>query len=204
VFQQQFGKENCLYQRTSDEFCDWEKLDEKVLNKYRIYAGHYNYAPKDTKSEPLIFSVIRDPVDRAISLYHYLKTRPEHKLHTLAVNEDILTFYKKAVEIAPDYVSDTQTLRVSGTRDFDTARKIIEEKYFLIAPFDELDKVFGVFQKFSLISAANVPEKKVSSPYKASFYDNDLRDFILNINEADAALYEYSKIYFHRLLSDVR
>lgn len=201
AFQQEFGKENCLYQRTSDEFCDWKKLGGEVLKKYRIYAGHHNYAPKEMACDPLIFSVIRDPVDRAISLYHYLKTRSEHKLHELAVNEDILAFYKKAIEVAPDYVSNTQTLRVSGAHDFEKARNIVEEKYFMIAPFDELQKLFHVFSSYSLIRPGNCPAKNRIKPQNDAYFDKKFRDYIIDINRADSVLFEYSKLYFYKFFS---
>lgn len=200
AFQLEFGIKSCLYQRTSDEFCDWEMLSGDVLAKYRIYAGHYNYAPKEMKCNPLIFSVVRDPVDRAISLYYYLKGRPEHKLHKLAVNEDILTFYEKAVEIAPDYVANTQTLRVSGGRNFDQARGVIEKDFFMIAPFERLDMVFKTFTSLGLISVKNVPEKVQRRKFDSAFYDKKFRDFIYEINESDAALHDYSKMYFNKFL----
>lgn len=199
AFQQEFGKEKCLYQRTSDEFCDWKKLDGEVLKKYRIYAGHYNYAPKEMDCNPLIFSVIRDPVDRAISLYHYLKTRPEHKLHELAVSEDILTFYKRAIEIAPDYVSNTQTLRVSGTRYFEEARRVIENSYFFIAPFEMLDSVFSYFEKLSLIRQGAMPGVKPAKSWQDSLSNKSFVDYIFSINEQDSLLYDYSKIYFSKM-----
>ncbi len=200
AFQQEFGKDNCLYQRTSNEFCDWKKLDGEVLNKYRIYAGHYNYAPKEMDCNPLIFSVIRDPIDRAISLYHYLKTRPEHKLHDLAVNEDILTFYQKAVEIAPDYVSNTQTLRVSGGVCFENARRIVDEKFFLIAPFERLGDIFFTFSGMGFLSYRNFPEKKQRSAHHNEYYDKNLRDFIKEINASDFELFDYSKLFFSGFL----
>lgn len=196
IFEQEFGKDHCLYQRTSDEFCDWKKLDGNVLKKYRIYAGHYNYAPKEIEVDPLIFSVIRDPVDRAISLYHYLKTRPEHKLHELAVDKDILTFYKKAVEIAPDYVSNTQTLRVSGSREFEKARKIIEDKYFLIAPFDNLDQFFKCLERYGIVSKNAISEEMRVRSWPVEFSNFEFIKYIQNINQQDVLLYEYSKIFF--------
>lgn len=196
AFQQEFGKENCLYQRTSDEFCDWKNLDGEVLSKYRIYAGHYNYAPKEMDCNPLIFSVIRDPIDRAISLYHYLKTRPEHKLHELAVNEDILTFYQKAVEIAPDYVSNTQTLRVSGAQSFQQAVPILKKEYFLLAPFDEIDKVFDVFIVLGLVSNSRKLEKKPPSNKFLANLDPEVVRYLVSINSEDMLLYEYSKASF--------
>lgn len=199
AFQQEFGKENCLYQRTSDEFCDWRKLGGEVLNKYRIYAGHYNYAPKEMDSNPLIFSVIRDPVDRAISLYHYLKTRPEHKLHELAVNHEILTFYHKAIKIAPAYVSNTQTLRVSGATNFQLAKEFIENKYFFIAPFEYLEAIFNVFKHFGFLSNSNIPKVKMENKKNESYYDPDFSDYIKSINSEDYLLYEYSKLFFVNL-----
>lgn len=204
VFQQEFGEENCLYQRLSKEFCDWKDLNENTLNKYRIYAGHYNYAPKEMQCDPLIFSVIRHPVERAISLYHYLKGRPEHKLHGLAVNEDILTFYKKAVEVAPDYVSNTQTLRISGARDFERSKEIIEDKYFFVAPFDELEKVFSVFRQYSLVSSSSIPDRKSMAAYKPAFYNKDLRALVYEINQQDFVLFDYAKMYFHQFYHCVK
>jgi hypothetical protein len=196
AFQNEFGKDGCLYQRTSNEFCDWRRLDGVILNKYRIYAGHYNYASKDLAKEPLLFSIIRDPVDRAISLYHYLKNRPEHKLHELAVSKNILNFYVEAEKIAPNYVSNTQTLRVSGTLDFAVARRVVEDKYFFIAPFDRLKEVFEVFSDYKILSAGSIPPKVKKKAFDSIYYDQEFRSYIEDLNSSDVRLYEYSNLYF--------
>jgi hypothetical protein len=65
------------------------------MSKYRLIRGHHRFGPFDERiyktivQNPLIMTILRDPVARTISAYrHYLRT-PESALHDELVSEGI-------------------------------------------------------------------------------------------------------------------
>lgn len=201
-FLKRYGKNRCLYQR-SKGFDSWGDVSESAIKKSVIYAAHYNYSNRFFESvQPNYFSIIRNPYERAISLYFYLKNRPEHKLHQLAINENIVDFYKKSIVLAPDYVSDTQTLRVCGEREFSVAKEVILAKYLFIAPFERLQEVFDVFEYYDFAEKTDRP-----APIKKKFFDYYSDEEFLRLvedqNKNDILLYEFSKRFFSKFYRDL-
>lgn len=197
LFIEEYGKEKCLFHQTSKRYRKWGDVDSNLLSGFRVYAGHENYSenPLIDPDELLYMSVIRHPVERAISLYYYLKKRPEHKLHELSISEDIESFYRKAYEIAPDYVSDTQTLRVSGGKGFADAKKVLDDKFYLVAPFQRLPEIVDYLSQdlgWKTVKHANQSPKVLHGEH---YMDIGFLNLIKEINPNDFKLYEYSKLF---------
>lgn len=52
----------------------YDKLEIDKINKYKYISGHFGTTPIEYLNNPLIFTVLRDPIDRFLSYYKY--TRP--------------------------------------------------------------------------------------------------------------------------------
>lgn len=197
LFIEEYGKEKCLFYQTSSKYCKWSDVDKNLLSEFRVYVGHENYSDNAPVNcgDLLYMSVIRHPVDRAISLYYYLKKRPEHKLHKLSISEDIETFFRKANEVAPDYISDTQTLRVSGSKNFAVAKKILDDKFYLVAPFQRLPEIVDYLSKDLRWKTVRQAIQSPKDLHVEHHVDNAFSNFVKEINPNDFKLYEYSKLF---------
>jgi hypothetical protein len=195
IFKKEYGDEQVYYQRTVDDFKPWKDLTDQDLQDYKVYGAHDNFSDENLSQSRARFyiSVIRDPIERAKSLYNYLKTRPEHKLHQLAMDQDIYEFYKKAYEISPNYVSDVQTLRVCGKKDFDYAKNIIEKHFSLLAPFEKIDEIVKILEEFFEFRKKGGFKKKEVNPNSLSDLDEKTIKLIEEINKEDIKLYNYIK-----------
>lgn len=198
IMKQEFGENKVYYQRTVNSFKRWCDLNDEELDDFRVFASHDNFTlnPK-IQRDCFLMSIVREPVDRAISLYYYLKGRPEHMLYNLAVEKNITDFYKEAPYISPNYVINVQTLRVCGKKDFQKAKETIEKYFSLVAPFERIDEAieyirfyFGLSSNFKLEKS----EPKINYAYDS--LDKDTIDIIKSINNEDILLYEYVKKWF--------
>lgn len=198
IFKSEYGEEKVYYQRTVKDFKSWKDLKEQELSKYKVYGAHHNFSNTQTttKRPHFYLSIIRDPIERAVSLYNYLKTRPEHKLHELAVNEDLATFYRKAIKISPDYVSNVQTLRICGQKDFKEAVKTIEDHFSLVAPFERIDEAISGLENFFKFDNKGLFKKRDTKTAACDSLDEDALEIIQEVNKVDIRLYEFVKEYF--------
>jgi hypothetical protein len=201
IFKAEYGEKKVYYQRTVENFKRWRDLTEKDLAGFWVYGAHDNFCfPQKTLKRPRFYlSIVREPIERAVSLYHYLKTRPEHKLHELAMTKDLATFYREAIKIAPDYVSNVQVLRICGKKNFETARKIIEEHFSLVAPFERIDEAVICLEQFFDFKKKGSFEKKAPKIALNDNLDWETLKIIRDINEEDLKLYEFVKGYFDLL-----
>lgn len=74
--------ENKTLTDTDDNFNE-RNMDEMSgfkLIKGHVYFGIHQYIPQSCS----YFSMIRDPFERTMSVYNYIKNRPSHKYHILA------------------------------------------------------------------------------------------------------------------------
>jgi hypothetical protein len=85
---------------------DWRLLTGHL--KARDFLANPHIAPTD--SEIIFFSVVRDPIDRMLSLYSYVRTTPKHPAFTAMQNVRVEQFLLKQ---PANYQSDWLDLPVS-------------------------------------------------------------------------------------------
>lgn len=198
LFISQYGKEKCLFYQTSSHYKKWADLDADTLSRFKVYGGHENFSDNSSLSglSKLFISIVRNPLDRAISLYQYIQNKSDHRLHEFALSLNIVDFYKKAYDLVPDYVSNTQTLRVTGKHCFQDSKRFLDQNFYLLAPFERLSEVVEFMSKqFKWSNFAPIVQKQRKlAPH---YWENDeLLDLVYKQNQCDYALYEYSKMFF--------
>jgi hypothetical protein len=69
----------------------FNRMDEKERKRFRYIAGHFPYGVHEQVPGPSAYlTMLRDPVERVISFYHFIRSNPRHPWH----------------EILPDSLSD--------------------------------------------------------------------------------------------------
>lgn len=201
AFKAECGVPEVYYQRTVDDFLKWRDLSDDRLSGKRVFAAHDNYTRNDSVTRPLfLFSVVRDPVDRAISLYYYLRNREEHRLHGPALENDVNAFYRVAADIAHEYVANTQCRRVCGQPDFDTARKTILEEFALVAPYDNVDKAMHCVGEFFSFEEPNRFKMKKSRTQAQAGIDSETVAEIRRLNAEDVKLFAFVNEIFPEMV----
>jgi hypothetical protein len=107
----------------------WQSVTGADLAAFKVFTGPSNYADLD-KGRPTVFvSLVRHPLYRAVSLYHYCRKRAGHRLHEIANRHTLEEFYPEASRVHPGYMRNTQCLRIAGKADARKAREIVLGKY---------------------------------------------------------------------------
>jgi Sulfotransferase family len=187
LFQKQYKSEELLIHLPE------QKLIEKLQTNHegvKGIGGHYNFGLHEYIKTPAVyFSMVRHPVDRIISLYHFLSTSPDYILYDQLKETSFEQFIDENQQ-----VDNHQTYFFSGGKknDLDVAIKNIE-KYFPVVGvtnrFNEsiylMKKEFG-WKDLSYYKV-NVTKKRPA----LKEIPEELIQKIKEKNEFDMKLYEY-------------
>lgn len=183
----------------------------------RLIRGHLDYSIyKYLPRKPVYVTMLRDPIQRVVSLYGYVRDNPEHRFHRELINSN-LTLGQFIQRPEPrKIVSNEQVRMLVGLRRREAAHlsnramlemammRLDEFAFFgLVEHFIESLKLLQFtfdWPPFEDIGALNKARTNSGSPkYEQSDLD-DIRDS----NELDMALYSYAKQLFAARLNVMR
>jgi hypothetical protein len=98
---------------------EFRKLSAQSRNELEAIKGHMYFGLHEFLSQPsTYFTLMRDPVERVISHYHFVLSRQAHHLHELVVSERIglLDYIRNGISIEMD---NGQTRLLAGIGSLD-------------------------------------------------------------------------------------
>ena len=186
-------------QKSVEEF---KKLPQKNRWKYHLYHGHLAHHIIDhVNSSSIFITVLREPVDRIISHYFFVKGRKSHYLHKEIVEKNIsLEDYCSSGlshELRNFYVTHYTGLSIEEAESkpvesVDLAFKILTEKYHLVGFQDEIPAFVNALIQTASLQAPfkNTVRKKSNNRLKIDSLPKSTIDKITEVNFLDARLYE--------------
>lgn len=111
----------------------------RIPDSVRLIGGHF-LIPQMQALPPdfLYFSVVRDPVDRIVSYYRFILSRPDHPLRPALphgeINADLATS-----ETFRSHIANQQAQYLSRNAKAASARRLVEEGRLSLATINELD-----------------------------------------------------------------
>lgn len=129
VFSHVFGSERVYSHASRPDAKRWRSLTDAELRGYRAYADLDNYADIGLSRPCLFIGVLRDPVYRAVSLYHFVRQHDGHRHQALAMRTSLENFYRIASRRDPSYFRNLQCRRICGRADARLAVKCIQAHY---------------------------------------------------------------------------
>lgn len=96
-----FGKEAVCPARVNDQL---RRMSITELNRYQVFSGHFDWSLLDCiKGPKYVFTILREPIDRILSFYFYLRDEAE-KIPTELRSTPDRQGLKAAFELSPrDY-----------------------------------------------------------------------------------------------------
>jgi hypothetical protein len=184
------GKER-VYCRTRNGPVKWRDITDRELEGFAAVTDHFDFGANAVTRPLLPIAVLRHPLYRAVSLYHFIKRKTAHRESTLARALDLEAFYAAASEANPRYYRNLQCRRVCGIDDARVALETIDAKFLGVGFTEQLDEFVGQLGKLMGWPALDVREAEDED---AARYDPlitpSFRDKVLADNAEDLALYE--------------
>jgi hypothetical protein len=172
----------------------YEKLEQSNINKYFYVAGHFGTYPIQYMNNPVVFTVLRNPVDRFLSYYKY--TKPFFKTNMLnewLYNEDLsaihsntqIKFLTNKIDIDKynnNLVNDitiNNNWFIGQDLDLQKAKSFVDNNIVFV--MEEIDDVFGISNGV-----------RVNKSGKQPIITPEQYDRIVELNSLDIELYDYA------------
>ena len=178
---------------TSGKF-SWDAWKECTL-----VGGHFFYSRYDGMSGRRLFlSVIRDPVDRAISRFNFYKNDSAgvkfRKLRGF-VHDDLLKTIRRST-YREEFINNYQCRYLSGKRKFSAVQKAFKNDTFIVGHYEEMDKWLALVGERLGWSDLSLPKVNVAAdPLYMNQYKEDkvLIDLLRKRNREDYRLFDFVK-----------
>lgn len=174
-------------------------LPDDKLRAFHFIAGHFSLAffLRKPISDYKIVTLVREPVDRELSAYYYMKISEKHPDHQLVRSMDLPAYldYRKNQNNS----RNPQCRYISGTDSFEAARKLIDETYFLAAPTEFIQPFYEELTKRLGLERVQLGRENVTQSRLAVHEVHpNIRAGFEAFMEDDLALYGYVKQKFAR------
>ncbi|WP_340371469.1 sulfotransferase family 2 domain-containing protein [Peribacillus sp. FSL E2-0218] len=172
------------------------ELTEQEKKNIKAVSGHYFYGIHEEFSKPFhYFTMLRDPVDRVISAYYFLKDYPGYEMVKEMTLEE---FVVKGPE-----ASNLQTLMVCGSQEIPDLEKAKENlKTFSLVGVTEMfnETLFCLKKQLAWgdihYTRKNITKKRLAKKEIPS----ELINLIKQYNHLDMSLYDFAKELLHEKL----
>lgn len=171
--------------------------EKPKLGKYDLVTGHLTVADFDSvEGEKQFLTIVRNPIDRLLSLFHYIRQRKHHSLYPFSLCGPEMFFracrdisdhgyHQRAVAVNAREVTDGMCLRLSGSRSSERALEQIKKMGIVVLRQESLER--DVRERLGW-SDFDLPELNTGS--KKSDYPPTLKALIAQMNKEDLALFE--------------
>jgi hypothetical protein len=130
-----------------------KKLDKKERNKIRCVMGHMNfgvhkYLPRSSN----YITVLRNPVDRLISLYYFILRQKQHPLHESIVSNNLSLEDFVNSDLTSLGIHNVQTRMLAGNKvateaQLNSAKKNLQKYFTAVGLTEKFDRSLELFSE---------------------------------------------------------
>ncbi len=210
ILQKQYKPQQIYYlgANAQESIRDYQQLARAEKEAIRLVSGHtalgfHDYVPGSST----YFTFLRDPIERVVSFYYYVKKNNEHYLNRAAVNEfeGIAPFINSGIT---KMVDNGQTRMISGVwlepafgkitaQEFEQAKANLKQRFSVTGLTEQFDATLLLFRAIFNWQSITYIRQNVS---KTAAADRELaavdRQAIEAANQWDIALYEHAQELF--------
>lgn len=167
--------------------------NKKFYSDVRILCGHYNFGIHSKLEKDCVsfyFSILREPLDRVVSLYVYQRQTPGDAGYELANSHDINSYIIRLIDEGSIWVNNFQTYRLTGLDECQSnfeALNFIKKNIDCVITTEKIDKFL------TLILSTNLRryDKFTNSKTLLNEITSDTKNKFYKLNQTDLYVYNY-------------
>lgn len=211
VLQREYGRDHVFltYHIEEKQESGIAALSIEAQQPYRAYAGHFPYGVHTYLTQsPCYFTVLRHPLKRLISLYHYIQRTPTHYLYEATQALSLEAFLTSGSTTELDNGQVRQLVGLHGENlksiqevDYQQAQQNLAQNFAVFGIQERFDETLLLlhhrlgWQKYPLYVSQKVAPKRANKPL-APDIDTQVRER----NRYDFALYDWAVQAFDQQL----
>lgn len=169
--------------------------------------GHCRYGlHQHTNLKPAYITILRDPLDRVLSMYYYIRSRPQNKMHHKVKHMSLKQFVTCKDPRIHTPINNHQTRLISGMRKPDLKKaKLNIKNDFAVVGITEMypESVFMMKQALGWSSALYRKENKTRQRREKTQVPEKVKRLIQKKNALDYQLYAYARKQLLRQLQSL-
>jgi hypothetical protein len=185
---------------------DFLSLTRAQKAQLRLLRGHMNFGPHELLPNPVAyFTVLREPIDRVISYYYFIRRTPAHYCYDLITsnNMSLLEF----VESKADHmVANAQTRMLSGLalgfdecteETLERAKENLQNHFAVVGLMEKFDTTLALLRRaFGWHDIYYRKQNVTANRPRKSQLPSETIEALLEVNQLDIKLYEYAQRLF--------
>ncbi len=206
IIRTEFGERQILNRHKLNE-AEWTEQLRKLQPEVRAIVGHARYGVHREVPRPCrYFTVLRDPVERAISLYSYIRSTPAHMRHAEVISGKmgIADYAREKRDIQTKYIAGAAASGPDAIDDaeLDRARRHLESEYETFGLAEEFPKSVLLFTrafgwKLRGYRSRNITPNRLAQTTLAPSVLDEIRE----ANRLDIRLYEFAREVLERRIA---
>jgi hypothetical protein len=176
---------------------------EEQKHKIRYIQGHFIFGFHKVVPQKCVYiTLLRDPVDRIISHYYFIKRSLSHPLNHV-VEEQGISLEEYVTSGICEEVKNDQTRLIAGvergalideSKMLELAKENIDRRFLLVGLVECFDETLILLKRRLRLRNIfyDVRNKTINRPLKEQIHESTLQLIVEN-NQADIELYSYAK-----------
>jgi hypothetical protein len=182
-----------------------KNLEEGETADTRLIAGHFKYGRHvHFKRTPLYLTVVRDPIKRFFSWYHYIQRLPNHPKHAVIGGRSMEDALALAIEHEYSCTNNDQCARLALEKSFKAAQSAVDSNYFIAASTEQLaglnEAIWRAYAPGSVVR--ELQHRKARPAHSPDELTPKLKRMLEATSPEDFLLHDYVRRQFAEILRD--